>query len=117
MTPGRKGKEPSEAAPSPYFRVVLTAEADGDLGQISDAATREVILRRALELRTEPLKQGKPLKGALKAYRSVRAAGQRYRIVYQVAVTAGQVVVAVIGIRKAGSKRDAYAIAEKRLSG
>lgn len=115
MTPGRKEQEPSEPAPSPYFRVILTADADGDLGQISDTATREVILRRALELRTEPLKQGKPLTGALKHYRSVRASGQRYRIVYQVAVTAGKVVVAVIGIRKAGSKQDAYAVAEKRL--
>ncbi|WP_034405250.1 type II toxin-antitoxin system RelE/ParE family toxin [Deinococcus sp. RL] len=93
----------------------MTDEADNDLAQISDAATREVVLRRALALREEPLKQGKPLQEPLKHYRSVRAAGQRYRIVYQVAVSAGQVIVVVIGIRKQGSKRDVYAVAERRL--
>ena len=110
--PSRAGAQPRNL---PTFQVSLTDEADKDLAQISDAATREVVLRRALELRVEPLKQGKPLTGNLRHYRSVRAAGQRYRIVYQVAVTAGQVVIVVIGIRKAGSKRDAYAVAEKRL--
>lgn len=97
------------------FQIILTAEARADLLSVTDLKTRAVIAGRVDDLEREPLKQGKPLKGPLKAYRSVRAAGQRYRIVYQVAVTAGQVVVAVIGIRQEGSKRDAYAIAEKRL--
>ena len=61
------------------------------------------------------VKLGKPLIGDLKNFRSLRAAGQRYRIVYQVAVQAGLVIVVVIGIRKEGDKRDVYAIAGKRL--
>ena len=96
------------------FKVRFEARVDADLAQISDRGTVEVILRRVLELRREPLKQGKPLRGVLKNYRSVRAAGQRYRIVYQVAVQAGQVIILVIGIRKAGDKRDAYVLAEER---
>ena len=97
------------------FEVKFSPAAARDLAQISDRATVVVLLRRAGELKQEPLKQGKPLRGVLRNYRSVRAAGQRYRIVYQVAVEAGQVVVVVIGLRKAGDKSDAYAVAEKRL--
>ncbi|MEF2278774.1 type II toxin-antitoxin system RelE/ParE family toxin [Deinococcus sp. YIM 134068] len=96
--------------------MTFTEEADADLMAISDEGTRGVIVRRAAELRGEPLKLGKPLTGRLKNYLSVRAAGQRYRIVYRVAEQAGQVIVVVIGIRKAGDKRDAYAVAEKRLT-
>jgi mRNA interferase RelE/StbE len=98
------------------FEVKFTPAAEQDLVQISDQATVVVLLRRAQALQQEPLKQGKPLRGVLKNCRSVRAAGQRYRIVYQVAVEAGQVVVVVIGLRKAGDKNDASVVAEKRLS-
>lgn len=97
------------------FQIILAAEARADLLAVGDLKTRKALAGRIDDLAVEPLKQGKPLTGDLKHYRSVRAAGQRYRIIYQVAVTAGQVVVAVIGIRQAGSKRDAYAVAEKRL--
>jgi mRNA interferase RelE/StbE len=97
------------------FEVKFEDAADQDLAAISDQGTVEAIIRRAFELKQEPMKQGKPLKGGLKDYRSVRAAGQRYRIVYQVAVEAGRVVIAVIGIRKAKDKKDVYAMAAKRL--
>ncbi|WP_407543724.1 type II toxin-antitoxin system RelE/ParE family toxin (plasmid) [Deinococcus radiomollis] len=97
------------------FEVKFEEAAEQDLAVISDQSTVEAIIRRTLELKQEPMKQGKALKGVLKDYRSVRAAGQRYRIVYQVAVEAGRVVIAVIGIRKAKDKKDVYAVAEKRL--
>lgn len=114
VAPSSSSREGAQAEAVPGFQVSLTDEADHDLAQISDAATREAIVRRALELGREPLKLGKPLTGKLQNFRSLRAAGQRYRIVYQVAVQAGRVVV-VIGIRKAGDKRDVYAVAAKRL--
>lgn len=98
------------------FAVSFTDLARQDLLDISDAASREVIVRQALKLRAEPLKQGKALTGNLKGYRSVRAAGQRYRVIYQVAVSQGAVVVVVVGIRKEGSKKDAYEVAKKRLT-
>lgn len=109
MTHKRREKTPT------HFEVILSDEAQGDLAEISDTATRAAILLRAEELEREPEKQGKPLGRQLRHYRSVRAAGQRYRIVYQVAVADGQVLVVVIGIRKAGDRRDAYAVAGKRL--
>lgn len=46
----------------------------------------------------------------LKGFRNVRAAGQCYRVLYRVGVLGGVVTVAVVGIRKAGDKRDAYRI-------
>jgi len=105
----------SEQTTSVRFQVSFSEEADSDLAAISDMATREVVIRRALELRLEPLSQGKPLRGDLKAYRSVRAAEQRYRIIYQVAVNAGTVTVVVVGIRRKGHKSAVYKIAGKRL--
>ena len=97
------------------FKVSFTEDADADLRQISDLRTREVILTRTIQLQNEPLKQGKPLVGDLRGFRSVRAAGQRYRVVYQVAVSRGTVIVVVIGVRKSGSRQDVYVQAAKRL--
>lgn len=105
----------AEQTPATDFQVSFSEEADGDLAAISDAGTREVIIRRALELNHEPLSQGKPLRDDLKTYRSIRAAGQRYRVVYQVAVSEGAVTVVVIGIRREGHKSDVYKRASKRL--
>ncbi|MHA0044397.1 type II toxin-antitoxin system RelE family toxin [Deinococcus sp. PEB2-63] len=124
MTPKKKATQTDSIPPRAAdqaeamneFQVSLTEDADADLAEISDAKTRAAILRRALALQHDPLAQGKALTGNLKNYRSLRAAGQRYRILYQVAMQAGQVVVVVIGIRQEGSKRDAYAVADKRLS-
>lgn len=102
---------------TPSFQVSLTEEAEQDLAQISDTVTQRAILRRTLELRRDPLHLGKPLTGPLKHFRSLRAAGQRSRIIYQVALNAETraVVVVVIGIRKHGDRRDADAVASKRL--
>lgn len=74
-------------------------------------------MRRAQQLDTEPLAQGKALTGDLKGLRSVRAAGQRYRILYRVGVQAGEVTVAVVGVRKEGDKRDVYRVARRRMGG
>lgn len=89
--------------------------AEADLDAISDVRTRKAIIRKAFDLDTEPDKQGKQLSGDLAAYRVVRAAGQRYRVVYQVATLEGVVTVVIVGIRKEGDKRDVYRVAGKRL--
>ncbi len=64
-------------------------------------------------LEYEPEKQGKPLSDELAGYRSIRAVGQRYRILYK--LEEEQVIVAVValGIRKAGDKKDVYELAKK----
>ena len=64
-------------------------------------------------LEYEPEKQGKPLSDELAGYRSTRAVGQRYRILYK--LEEEQVIVAVValGIHKAGDKKDVYELAKK----
>lgn len=97
------------------FEVAFTDEADADLEAITDVRTRTAIIRKAFELETEPMAKGKALGADLKDYRSIRAAGQRYRIIYQVGLLEGVVTVVVVGIRREGDKRDAYQVASKRL--
>lgn len=97
------------------FRVQFTAGARDDLRAIGDTRTRQAVFNRAQGLNVEPLAQGKALGDDLKGFRSVRAAGQRYRILYRVGVLEGVVTVAVVGIRKEGDKRDVYRVASKRL--
>ncbi|WP_420594877.1 type II toxin-antitoxin system RelE family toxin [Deinococcus sp.] len=105
------------AEPPTTFSVELTPAALADLANISDKRTQQSLYNRVLKLDTEPLKQGKPLVADLQHYRSVRGAGQRYRIIYLVAISGatGTVSVVVIGIRKEGDKKDVYSIASKRL--
>lgn len=99
------------------YRVALTTLARGDLAAIKDKRTQRAVGQKLDELQTEPEKRGKPLRDNLKGLYSVRAAGQRYRVVYRVEREADTVTVLVIGIRKAGDKGDAYAKARKRLGG
>lgn len=75
------------------------------LEAVRDRRERE-LLERIEALVQDPELQGKALVGGLRGYRSVRAVGQRYRIVYR--VQRGEVLVLVLGVgrRQAGSKRD-----------
>lgn len=57
--------------------------------------------------------QGKPLLGELDGFYSVRAVGQRYRIIYTVEQSQVTVTVVAFEIRKDGSKQDVYALAKK----
>jgi len=95
------------------FRVVWSEIASGMLGEIADRRVRQSIYDRAKELQRDPEKQGYPLQGDLAGLRAVRAAGQRYRIIYS--VDRGRIVVHVLatGIRKERSRRDIYALAER----
>ena len=99
------------------FDIILTPEAQADLEGITDNRTYAAIESKIDELATEPDKRGKALSGSLSDYRVVRAAGQRYRVVYQVAMLEEVVTVVVVGIRKEGDKRDAYRVASKRRAG
>jgi mRNA interferase RelE/StbE len=97
------------------YQVGIDDQAVADLDSITDQRTVGAILRRIADLRTEPAAQGKALTGSLLGYRSVRAGGQRYRVVYEVIETAHAVEVVVVGIRRDGHRSDAYEVAEKRL--
>jgi mRNA interferase RelE/StbE len=85
------------------------------LAAIGDRRTRERIRDRIDGLAVEPDQQGKALLGELKGYRSLRTAGQRYRIIYQVRKAHIEVLVIAIGRRAEGSREDIYHLAQRLL--
>jgi mRNA interferase RelE/StbE len=95
------------------YRVVLTAEAKQLLAAIQDRREQGVLLNRLAQLAESPAQQGKPLRGDLVGYRSIRAIGQRYRIVYQIVEEQVLVIVIALGRRKDGDRQDVYELANK----
>jgi mRNA interferase RelE/StbE len=90
------------------YQVELTPQAIAMISQIKDRREQQGIVERLKKLESDPLLQGKALTGDLKGYYSVRAVGQRYRIVYQVIQERVIVIVVGIGRRKEGDKNDIY---------
>ena len=95
------------------FEVRWTPQALRMLEDISDLRVRQQVLKRAQQLESDPEKQGKPLLGELSGLRSLRAVGQRYRILYRVERRRVTVLDLAIGIRREGSRGDIYALAKK----
>ena len=85
------------------------------LEAIQDRRVRDKIRDRIDGLAEEPEEQGKPLTGELTGYRSLRAVGQRYRIIYRIEEGKVLVLVMALGIRKEGSGKDIYVLAQKLL--
>lgn len=65
------------------------------------------------QLAKSPEQQGKPLVGELAGFRSVRAVGQRSRILYRVDRREVVVLIVAVGRRKPGDKTDIYELAKK----
>jgi len=101
--------------PHKKYGIEWTETAVEMLGEIGDQRIRKEILDRVERLADDPEKQGKPLIGPLKGFRSIRASAQRYRIVYK--VERGKLIVHILGtgLRKDGSKADIYARMKKLL--
>ncbi|TYQ24543.1 type II toxin-antitoxin system RelE family toxin [Pseudanabaena sp. UWO310] len=97
------------------YRIVIQPTALRLLKEISDRRIRQKISDRIDNLQESPEIQGKPLIGELDGYYSVRAVGQRYRIIYAIEQSQVTVMVVSLGIRKDGSKQDVYALAKKLL--
>lgn len=97
------------------WKVYLTEEAEERLLDIEDRRVRELIKARASRLSSSPEMQGKSLVGDLAGLRSVRAVGQRYRIVYELFPEEREVWVVTLGLRKEGDRSDVYEMA-KRLT-
>lgn len=95
--------------------VQWTAQAQMMLSGIKDERVQRAIIGRVRSLSTSPETQGKPLTGELSGLRAVRAAGQRYRIVYRVHRRAIVVLVVAVGIRKGGKRKDVYELTQKLL--
>lgn len=83
------------------------------LASAGDKRTRTIIFEKAQNLCREPEKQGKALLYDLVGYRSLRAAGQRYRIIYKIEEKQAVVYVVAVGIRKEKDSKDIYELARK----
>ncbi len=97
------------------YRIIIQPTALKLLKELNDRRIRQKISDRIDKLTESPEMQGKPLLGELDGYYSVRAIGQRYRILYTIQQTEVTVIVVALGIRKDGSKQDVYALAKKLL--
>jgi len=97
------------------YEVVIAPTALRMLQGITDRRIRQKIRERIDGLEREPDKQGKPLIGELTGYRSLRAVGQRHRIIFRVEKQQVRVQVVAIGIRREGSRDDIYALAKRLL--
>ena len=95
------------------YKITITPFAIELLSKIKDKREQQGLKKRIEKLASEPEKQGKALSGKLKEYRSVRALGQRYRIIYRVERSTITVVIVGAGIRKKGARKDIYAILNK----
>lgn len=97
------------------YRIVVTPTALKMLSDITDARIREKIVELIGALSREPEKRGKLLAGELTGYRSIRAVGQRYRIIFEIKREAAVVVILAVGLRREGDRSDIYALAKKLL--
>ena len=91
--------------------ITILPEAQEQLRSITDRRVARQIADRIRGLRNEPERQGKLLWGELGGYWRVKAASGRYRVIYRVLEDRREISVAVIGIRREGSKRDVYRVA------
>lgn len=97
------------------WQIMFTPEAQAMMDAIKDRRVKEKIRERIDKLAQEPLKQGKPLGAELTDLYSVRAAGQRYRIIYSLDGEKILILIVGVGIRREGSKSDIYALAKKLM--
>jgi len=96
------------------YKIKLTIIAADNIKKL-DSRTQNQIINKIDSLKEEPLLLGKPLKGPLKEFRSIRAAGQRYRIIYKVLDKEIIVIIIAVGIRKDGDKKDIYELMKKYI--
>ena len=97
------------------WHVEISSPALKQLEAIKDTRVRGKPFERIEQLQNEPENQGKPLKDELSGLRSVRAIGQRFRIIYRLKDEQIIVVVVAVGMRREGDRSDIYRIAERLL--
>lgn len=95
------------------YRILWVAKAREALASIPDRRNQKKIVERIRSLAVEPEKQGKPLIGELAGYRSLRAVGQRYRVIFRVEDEKVILLIVALGACKEGSRKDAYSLAKR----
>jgi mRNA interferase RelE/StbE len=97
------------------YRIKITPPAREHLRAIRDRRILRQLGKRIDGLAEDPELQGKPLRDELAGFRSVRAVGQKYRIIYRVERGVVTVLVIALGKRQAKSKDDIYELTRKLL--
>lgn len=95
------------------WKIEITPSAFRMLEGVKDRRVQKAIRDRIDDLVADPEKQGKALVGELAGYRSLRAMGQRFRVLYRVEKDRVVVLVVAAGLRKDGDKQDIYALAQR----
>jgi len=85
------------------------------INKVQDRRIRAKIIETIDGLAEEPEKKGKPPPAELDGYHSVRAVGQRYRIIYRIDNDKVVVLRVAAGIRREGDRIDIYALAKKLI--
>ena len=93
------------------YEVRWTETAVQMLSRAGDRRIQQQLFDLSKRLELEPEKQGKPLREGLMGFRSLRAVGQRYRIVYTLDTVSRSVYIVAAG--RAGSRDDVYVLAQK----
>ncbi|MBW1939589.1 MAG: type II toxin-antitoxin system RelE/ParE family toxin, partial [Deltaproteobacteria bacterium] len=83
------------------------------LEAIKDKRVQRLLIKRAERLAITPELQGKPLSRDLAGLWSVRAVGQRYRLVYEIEQESQVVWIVAVGLRRSGDRSDIYEITKK----
>jgi mRNA interferase RelE/StbE len=100
---------------APAYLVKWTETALEMVEAIADRRIRAQVVARVEELTRDPEPAGKPLVGELTGYRTIRAAGQRYRIIYRVERRLVTILIVALERRKEGDKKDIYELARRLL--
>lgn len=93
------------------FEIQWTEKAASLLAQIKDVTLRKRIVARAKRLKTEPVKQGEPLKYGLSGFYNAPVA-QRYLLIYQVNLEELLVTIHAVGIHRQGERSNVYNVVE-----
>jgi mRNA interferase RelE/StbE len=97
------------------YTIVVTEPATQMAERIKDVRIRRTLYKRIKALAEDPELQGKPLRYDLAGFRSVRAVGQKYRIIYRIERGIVTVLVVAVGKRRAKSQEDIYELTRKLL--
>ena len=97
------------------YGIEFSPEASEQFDAIRDNRVKRKLRERITKLADDPLLQGEPLEDELKGYLSIRAVGQRYRVIYRVEEDRVIVLIFWLGMRREGSPDDVYVEATKAV--
>lgn len=97
------------------YAIEIAPTGFASLRAIGDKKILRAIDQAIGGLASDPQEQGKALTAPLQEVRSLRAARDRYRILYRVDPRHKVVSILLVGARKAGKDEDVYAVARRLL--